>query len=193
MKKIALISILLIVSLSAFAQGQKTLLPRFTAKGKSYFGIDLGRVLKTSSYNLSRETIFGFSLTPALNYQYNVINRLAVGGKIASTMRFRHQALRRIGQPRSNLETLNVSVFARYYPFSKKGYFIEGDYILERNFLLSEYVQKVGVNPGYSFVIGRNRNFALDLKMNINYKGRQFRFMDGVFFIPTIGFKLPLV
>lgn len=193
MNKIILICALLIFTLSAFAQTQRELLPSFTEKGKSYFGFDLGLSGSRGVGATGRPFVTYLMTKPAISYQYNVLNRLSVGGRISNTthMWFRNE----FGQPSfNNAQTLGGSVFARYYLFKNNGFFIEGEYINEVNFLpntRSQHVQKVGFNPGYTFIVGKNKNIALDLKLNITSQLNRGSFR-GIIMTPTIGFKVPL-
>lgn len=193
MNKIVLICTLLIFTLSAFAQTQRELIPGFTEKGKSYLGFDLG--LHGSGGQSATGEVIPLSLTTksAISYQYNVLNRLSIGGRISNTtsMQFRNN----LGQPSFNsFQTIGGSVFARYYVFKNKGFFLEGEYINEVNFLpntRAQHVQKIGFSPGYTFIIGKKKNIALDLKMNFTSQINRGSFR-GIVMTPTIGLKIPL-
>lgn len=193
MNKIVLICTLLIFSLSAFAQTQRELIPGFTEKGKSYLGFDLGLITGASG-QFGTSAVYGLSLKPTVSYQYNVLNRLAVGGKISNTslLQFRSPTGER---GLNHYQSLSASISARYYPLRNKGFFIEGEYIREVNFLpntRNQHVQKFGLSPGYTFIVGKNKNIALDLKMNITYQPNQRGFLSGLIPTPTIGVKIPL-
>jgi len=192
MNKIVIICTLLIFSLSAFAQSQKELLPSFTEKGKSYLGFDMG--FDGGAAGGENRLTLSLGLKPAVSYQYNLLNRLSVGGKIASTTRLNYDSFSG-GDAINSSQSVSGSVYTRYYPFKTNGFFVEGEYIHELNFLRNtrtQHVQKFGINPGYSFMVGKNKNIALDLKMNITYQPNQFGFFNGIIPTPTIGMKVPI-
>ena len=63
-------------------------------------------------------------LTPAIKYQYNIINRLSIGGKLSSSLMYNLNNTTEINMMTN--ESVAASVIVQYYPF-KNGFSVEGE------------------------------------------------------------------
>lgn len=188
MKKLLLIFIGLALTFSVFSQSQKELLSTFTKKGNSYLGVELST--NTSGVIGSGFNILGARLSPAVKYQYNVTNRFSIGAGLSTEIRSVNQ---RIDGEDVNTKALRVgaSVLLQYYPFRKNGFYIETEFRNESN-LLKDGIDKnfrLGFHPGYTFIVGKNKNIGLDIKMNMFDVNRGLHNFPGR---PTVGVKIPL-
>jgi len=197
MNKFILVITFLIFSLSTFAQTYQESFSTYTEKGKSYLGFDLGYDARLS-FGPNGSRVASYKFRPGLSYQYNVMNRLSIGGKISNTTRLNSRnSIAGVGRGFfKDMQSIGGSIFVRYYPFKRNGFFVEGEYIQELNFSANtnnpKHVQKFALNPGYTFMIGKNKNIALDLKMNLTYQPNEYGFLGGFIPIPTIGTKIPI-
>lgn len=190
MNKVILTLSLLIFAFCVSAQTQKEALKSFNQKGNSYLGFDLGfRGGGTTTNNFSA---FVLNFIPAINYQYNITNRLSIGGSVSNDL---HLNYRSDEENIGVLQSLGASVKVRYYPFKSNGFFVEGEYGNQVRFFPNTRPQrthKVALSPGYTFMVGKNRNLALDLKMSSIYlEGRRI-FQVGYSHVPTIGLRVPI-
>jgi len=74
----------------------------------------------------------------------------------------------------------SVKVFVQYYPFKSNGIFIEGAFVRHFNVFNRFSVYRYSFaefNPGYTIMIGKNRNIALDIKVPIFYYKKDFFIM----------------
>lgn len=188
MKNLLLIFIALTLTSSVFSQSQKERLSAFTNKGNSYLGFELST--RTSGVLGSAFNVVGMRLSPAVKYQYQVANRFSLGASLSTEIRPTGQ---RVNGENVNNKSLRVgaSFLLQYYPFKKNGFYIETEFKNESNFLVDGIDQnfRLGFHPGYTFVVGKNRNVGLDIKMTMFDKNRGLHNFVGR---PTIGLKIPL-
>lgn len=188
MKNLLLIFIALTLTSSVFSQSQKERLSTFTKKGNSYLGVELST--NTSGVLGSTFNILGARLSPAVKYQYQVANRFSIGAGLSTEIK---SVNHRVDGENVNTKALSIgaSVLLQYYPFRKNGFYFETEFKNESN-ILHEGIDKnfrLGFHPGYTFVIGKNRNIGLDVKMTMFDKNRGLHNFAGR---PTIGVKVPL-
>jgi len=170
MKKCNLIIFLLFLSVFLFAQNQKSGLSTLNKRGSSF--IVIGGLLNTSGHARPNHFALYVKGKSIVWYQYNLINRLSIGGGIGTEFRYLFKTSEAIEtQYRKNLD---LSVFVNYHPFKSNGIFLEGEFT--RKFAKFEnsirsISTSLSVNPGYTFMIGKNRRMALDLKTKIYLRG----------------------
>ncbi len=188
MNKIYFIFLLILTSTILNAQSQKDYLKAYTDKGNSIIGFQTSGQVR-GRFN-SRITNVESSLMPSISYQYNIINRLSIGGSLGTDLRMRYS-----GGSRETMDfrapSVNTKIVVQYYPFKSNGIFIE--YALVRNFYFTRgrIIQNMHaeISPGYTFMVGKNKNIAVDLKVNILYKNGTFFLMSNT----AVGVKTPLM
>jgi len=168
-----------------------------TSKGNLFLGVELG--MNGSSYiRPNGSDRANFYLRPSINLQYNILNRLSVVGGVYSNRNIANSS----GNNSNSGFDSDIGLFAslRYYPFKSNGFFVEGGFRNEFNFDFNDDddndFDNLDVdfyhvfNPGYSFMIGKNKNVGFDVKL-------PFFIIDGrldsfsLIHLPTVGIKIP--
>lgn len=184
MSRIILITTALIFSITiSYSQSQREALQSFNQKGKTYLGGEIGALGNFFSFPES----YRLNINSSVSIQHNILNRLSVGGGIFSESYFSHSERRR---PLVNTfyQNIGVGVSLRYSPFKSNGFFIEGQY--KHLFYLNPDIRnfgRIGFSPGYTLMVGKKRNIALDMKLNTSLTNGRFQIHP-----PTLGVRIPL-
>ncbi len=188
MKKLLLLSVAIFLTITSFSQSQKERLKTFTNKGNSSLGVELST--RTSGVLGSVFNVLGARLNPGIKYRYNVGNRFSIGGGLSTEI---GRTSQRVSEEfvTTKAARFGASFLLQYYPFKKNGFYIETEF---KNELRISHVAidtqfDIGFHPGYTFVVGKNRNIGLDIKMNMFHKNRGLHNFPGR---PTVGVKIPL-
>jgi len=195
MRRIILIITPLIFSISlSYSQSQKEALRSFNEKGKTYFSTELDFIMNFTSIR-NRGAVL--SLTPKIGVHHNVLDRLSIGANIKAGTSLSMDLNRNVRSFNSSNNSLGFELSARYYPFKKNGFFVEGAMDNRLFFykdprlaeLGDKYYSALKFSPGYTFMIGQNKKVALDIKLGlISTTFRGINILDA----PSIGLKIPL-
>jgi len=165
MKNLFITSLFILITQLLVAQSQKEFLKSYTAKGKSQIGVGLSFDFRGSIQN-SVSMNLGFQ--PKVSYHYNLFNRLTLGGGVGGDFNF---------QLRTDLseldswfrENYNTSIYLMYYPFKSNGIFLEGELQVSAYTINNDGIRfdrTSFINPGYTIMIGKQNQIALDIKAN---------------------------
>lgn len=191
MKNVQYIFLLLLFSISMQAQSQKEAFVSYSARGNSFIGIE-GSPKIMGFFKQGRSSI-RLEMPTRVKYQYNLLNRLTIAGGIGAEI---YASMYANGVQKRNVvsQRYNASIYVQYYPFKSIGLFLEGEFTGNFNDLqnfANSYLQ-VNLNPGYTIMIGKKKQTALELKAKIYYDHRNREVLVDANDRISVGVKIPL-